>query len=156
MGKSPYKRPFSPEMLSDSWAVKGEWPHHCGYLDEKTNPLKRYESHFTAFVLSLSKPGEGNCNPLQYSCLENSMDRGACGLQSMGSQRVGQDWHARGTYIHLFIITLIKFIITFMCFILTMHLHKWNVQLLFSANTNLYIFLKATIKSCFVHEAFPD
>ena len=21
--------------------------------------------------------GEGNCNPLQYSCLENSMDRGA-------------------------------------------------------------------------------
>ena len=23
-------------------------------------------------------PGEGNGNPLQYSCLENSMDRGAC------------------------------------------------------------------------------
>ena len=23
-------------------------------------------------------PGEGNCNPFQYSCLENSMDRGAC------------------------------------------------------------------------------
>ena len=22
-------------------------------------------------------PGERNCNPLQYSCLENSMDRGA-------------------------------------------------------------------------------
>ena len=22
-------------------------------------------------------PGEGNSNPLQYSCLENSMDRGA-------------------------------------------------------------------------------
>ena len=22
-------------------------------------------------------PEEGNCNPLQYSCLENSMDRGA-------------------------------------------------------------------------------
>ena len=22
-------------------------------------------------------PGEGNCNPLQYSCLENSMDREA-------------------------------------------------------------------------------
>ena len=25
-------------------------------------------------------PGEGNGNPLQYSCLENSMDRGAWGL----------------------------------------------------------------------------
>ena len=24
-------------------------------------------------------PGEGNGNTLQYSCLENSMDRGACG-----------------------------------------------------------------------------
>ena len=27
-------------------------------------------------------PGEGNGNLLQYSCLENSMDRGACRLQS--------------------------------------------------------------------------
>ena len=36
-------------------------------------------------------PGKGNGNPLQYSCLENFMDRGACGLQSMGSQRVRQD-----------------------------------------------------------------
>ena len=25
-----------------------------------------------------SSPGEGNGNTLQYSCLENSMDRGAC------------------------------------------------------------------------------
>ena len=31
-------------------------------------------------------PGEGNGNPLQHSCLENPMDRGAW---SMGSQRVG-------------------------------------------------------------------
>ena len=29
-------------------------------------------------------PGEGCGNPLQYSCLENAMDRGAVGLQSMG------------------------------------------------------------------------
>ena len=34
-------------------------------------------------------PGEGNGFPLQCSCLENSMDKGAWGLQSMGSQRVG-------------------------------------------------------------------
>ena len=31
-------------------------------------------------------PGEGNGNPLQYSCLENPMDGGAYRLQSMGSQ----------------------------------------------------------------------
>ena len=35
--------------------------------------------------------GEGNGNLLQYSCLGNSMDRGAGGLQSMGLQRVGHD-----------------------------------------------------------------
>ena len=29
-------------------------------------------------------PGVRNSNPLQYSCLENSMERGACGLLSMG------------------------------------------------------------------------
>ena len=28
-------------------------------------------------------PGEGNGNPLQYPCLENSMDGGACRLQFM-------------------------------------------------------------------------
>ena len=31
-------------------------------------------------------PGEENGNPLQYSCLENLMDRGACWAQSMGLQ----------------------------------------------------------------------
>ena len=35
-------------------------------------------------------PGEGDGNPLQYFCLENSMDEYG-GLQSMGSQRVRQD-----------------------------------------------------------------
>ena len=33
-------------------------------------------------------PGEGNGHPLQCSCLENPMDRGAWRLQSTGSQRV--------------------------------------------------------------------
>ena len=37
-------------------------------------------------------PGEGNGNPLQYSCLENPMDRGPCWLQFMGLHRVGHDW----------------------------------------------------------------
>ena len=35
--------------------------------------------------------GEGNGTPLQYSCLENPMDRGPGGLQSMGSLRVGHN-----------------------------------------------------------------
>ena len=36
------------------------------------------ETHRGEFDPLLVKiPGEGNGNPLQYSCLENSMDRGA-------------------------------------------------------------------------------
>ena len=38
---------------------------------------------------SVRFPGVGNGNPLQYSCLENYMDRG--GLQFMGLQRVGHN-----------------------------------------------------------------
>ena len=36
-------------------------------------------------------PEEGTGNPLQYSCLDNPMDRGAGGLQSIGLQRVQRD-----------------------------------------------------------------
>ena len=36
--------------------------------------------------------GEGNGNPLQYSCLENPRDGEPGGLPSMGSRRVGHDW----------------------------------------------------------------
>ena len=36
--------------------------------------------------------GRGYGNPLQCSCLENPMDRGAWGLQSIRLQRVGHNW----------------------------------------------------------------
>ena len=36
-------------------------------------------------------PGGGQGNPLQYSCLENPMDRGAWQATVHGSQRVGHD-----------------------------------------------------------------
>ena len=36
-------------------------------------------------------PGEGNGNPLQYSCLENHMDRGAWQDIVHGVARVGHD-----------------------------------------------------------------
>ena len=36
-------------------------------------------------------PGEGNGNPLQYSYLENSMDRGAWQVTVCGVSRVGHD-----------------------------------------------------------------
>ena len=37
-------------------------------------------------------PGEGNDNPLQYSCLKNPWTEEFGGLQSMGSQRVRHNW----------------------------------------------------------------
>ena len=46
--------------------------------------------HLGLILGSGRAPGKGNGNPLQYSCLENSMDRGAGRLQSQGSQRVRQ------------------------------------------------------------------
>ena len=36
-------------------------------------------------------PGEGHGNPLQYSCLENTMDREAWQAIIYGSQKVGND-----------------------------------------------------------------
>ena len=36
-------------------------------------------------------PGERNGNPLQYSCPENSMDRGGWQITFHGSQRVGHN-----------------------------------------------------------------
>jgi len=36
-------------------------------------------------------PGEGNGNPLQYSCLKNPMDRGAWQATVRGVARVGHD-----------------------------------------------------------------
>jgi len=36
-------------------------------------------------------PGEGNGNPLQYSCLENPMDRGAWQATVYGVARVGHN-----------------------------------------------------------------
>ena len=63
--------------------------------------------------------GEGNGNPLQYSCLENPMDRGAwCRLLSMGLQRVRHDWTTSlacllGKVMSLLLNMLSRLVITF-------------------------------------------
>ena len=44
---------------------------------------------------SRRSPGEGNGNPLQYSCLGNPMTEELGRLQSMGLQRVRHDWVSR-------------------------------------------------------------
>ena len=72
------------------------------------SPQGREESDTTEqlhFHFSLSCIGEGNGNPLQYSCLENPRDRGAwwaaiCGvaqcrtwLKQLSSSSIGEDEH---------------------------------------------------------------
>ena len=58
----------------------------------------RNTSHLGIYVyvtLSQEDPdldGVGNDNPLQYSCLENSMDRGTWQATVHGDHRVGHDW----------------------------------------------------------------
>ena len=37
----------------------------------------------------LGRSGEGNGNPLQYSCLENPMDGGACGYSPWSGKELG-------------------------------------------------------------------
>ena len=51
-----------------------------------------------AILRSARSSGGGNGNPLQYSCLENPMDKEPGGLQSMELQRVGHDWLAEHAY----------------------------------------------------------
>ena len=77
----------SPSWLEKSSPVTGEnrlprWL--SGNLPANTGDLGSVPG-------SGRSPGKGNGNSLQYSCLENPMDRGAWRLQSMGLQRVRYD-----------------------------------------------------------------
>ena len=47
--------------------------------------------HMGSIPGSGRSPGGGNGNPLQYSCLENSMTEKPDRLQSIGSQRAGHN-----------------------------------------------------------------
>ena len=58
---------------------------------EVKNPSAKQEMWF--WSLGREDPLEKeNCNPLQYSCLENPMDRAAWWATVHGSQRVRHDW----------------------------------------------------------------
>ena len=74
-----------------------------GGLVVKNLPANAGDVREADLIPSLGRsPGIGNGNPLQYSCLENSMDRGAWGaIQSMESQRVRQDCVHAHFYCHM-------------------------------------------------------
>ena len=56
----------------------------------KNPPASARDAGDTGFILVLERsPGEENGSPLQYSCLENPMDRGAW---QATVQRVAKSW----------------------------------------------------------------
>ena len=65
-----------------------------------------------AILGSGRSPTKGNSNPLQYSCLGNPMDRGACGRQSVESQRIGHDW----THTHIVLSEQDQALLIFECY----------------------------------------
>ena len=68
------EKAMAPHSSTLAWKIP--WMEEPGRLQS----MGRKESDMTErlhFDFSLSCIGEGNGNPLQYSCLENPMDRGA-------------------------------------------------------------------------------
>ena len=64
-------------MLLPRWHSGKEFSHQAGDLGSISGQRR--------------SPGEGNGNPLQYSCLETLMDRGAWWATVCGFARVGHD-----------------------------------------------------------------
>ena len=76
-------------QVSNGWSVISHYtcslfecefllPSFGGFLGGSDGQESACNAGYTGLVPGLGRfPGEGNGNPLQYSCLENSMDRGA-------------------------------------------------------------------------------
>ena len=59
------------------WCIVELWASHM-ILVIKNTPAKAGDTRGAGSIPGLGRSsGEGNCNPFQYSCLDNPMDRGA-------------------------------------------------------------------------------
>ena len=93
--------------ITKNWAEPSYWAQYTEFLghprwlrgNESVCEGRRHWRHGSVPVLGRSPEG-GNGNPLQYSCLENPMDRGASWAQSMGSQRVTTERLNTHTHTH--------------------------------------------------------
>ena len=82
------------QLWAEQVAVSEEsiWGHLKVVQWQKNPPANAGDVGDTSSIPGSGRsPRGGNGNPLQYACLENPVDRGARGLQSMETQRVRQD-----------------------------------------------------------------
>ena len=72
-GEDPLEKEMAIHSSILTWRIP--WTEEPGSSDSKASA---YDAGDQGSVPGLGRsPGEGNDNPLQYSCLENSMDGGA-------------------------------------------------------------------------------
>ena len=81
---------MAPHSSTCAWKIP--WMEEPGRLQSKGSLRVGHDPVTSYFHFPLSCIGEGNGNPLQWSCLENPRDGEAGRLPSMGSHRVGHDW----------------------------------------------------------------
>ena len=118
---NPGTEPGSPAWQADSkvWATSGSLSHLSLSIHASIHPFTRQVLHISdgkesactagdpGSVPGLGRyPGERNGYPLQYSCLEDPMDREAWWATVVGSQRVGHDWATSLSHFHVSIVFL--------------------------------------------------
>ena len=100
--KTYSKSPFLKYIfLSEDNVLKAQAHFSKSSLGKKKNQNKHFFTGATfqfqkdnrqlLGLIKNTKPEQGNGSPLQYSCLGNPMDRGACRARVMDLQRFGHD-----------------------------------------------------------------
>ena len=89
VGKIPWRR---ERLLTPLF-----WP---GEFHGRYSPWgsQRVQHNWATFAFTMDKNRVGDGNPFQYSCLENSVDRGAWQATGHGVQRVRHDWMTEHTH----------------------------------------------------------
>ena len=93
-------------------------------FNDTVKPCTKFYDTFFIYIYMIYiyiSYGEGNGNPLQYSCLKNPMDGGAWWATVHGSQRVRQDW-ATSLSLSIYIYIYISYITLYIYHILYIYI----------------------------------
>ena len=91
------KCPLTGESINNFWCIHKIEYDPCG-SDGKESACN--VGTLGSIPGSGRSPGEGNGNPLQYSCLGNSMDKRAWQATVHGVERVRHDWVTNTFFFH--------------------------------------------------------